>query len=159
MRGIAAFPDEKQLKIVDHPEPHLETETDVKLRMLDVGVCGTDRKIARFEYGVAPASSPYLVLGHESLGEVTETGSAVKGISPGDLVVIMVRRPCARPSCPACAAGRPDFCLTGEFTERGIRGRHGFMTERVVDGQRYMHVVPHELREVGVLVEPLTIAE
>jgi threonine dehydrogenase-like Zn-dependent dehydrogenase len=55
--------------------------------------------------------------------------------------------------------GRQDFCATGDFTERGIKERHGYLTEFVVDDERYMNVVPAHLREVGVLVEPLTIAE
>ncbi len=147
------------MKLVDHPEPRLETDTDVLVEMLDVGVCGTDREIARFEYGSPPAGSPYLVIGHESLAKVLEVGRAVTRVRPGDLVVTMVRRPCGHPECRACSMGRQDFCFTGDFTERGIKGRHGFMTERVVDDQRFMHVVPGHLREVGVLVEPLTIAE
>jgi threonine dehydrogenase-like Zn-dependent dehydrogenase len=122
-------------------------------------VCGTDREIARFDYGTPPAGSPYLVMGHESLGQVTEVGAAVKAVRPGDLVVTMVRRPCDRPDCPACRIGRQDFCVTGRFTERGINGRHGFMTEAVVDDERYLVAVPRALADVGVLIEPLTIAE
>ncbi len=71
----------------------------------------------------------------------------------------MVRRPCDHPGCVACRAGRQDFCYTGDFTERGIKGRHGFMTEFVVDDEKYMNHVPPDLRNVAVLVEPLTIAE
>jgi threonine dehydrogenase-like Zn-dependent dehydrogenase len=127
--------------------------------MLEVGICGTDREICRFDYGTPPADSQYLVIGHESLAEVVRIGSGVKRVKPGDLVVTMVRRPCPHADCRPCRAGRQDFCFTGDFTERGIKGRHGFMTETVVDNQRYMHVVPQGLREIGVLVEPLTIAE
>jgi threonine dehydrogenase-like Zn-dependent dehydrogenase len=54
---------------------------------------------------------------------------------------------------------RQDFCYTGHFTERGISGVHGYMTEYVVDDEKYMNVVPPELRDVAVLLEPLTIAE
>src|SRR5690242_7566681 len=160
MRAVAVFPREKSIRVIaDHPAPLLERDTDVMLEMLDVGVCGTDKEIARFDYGTPPEGSPYLVIGHESLARVTRTGSAVTRVRPGDLVVTMVRRPCGDPSCRACRAGRQDFCFTGAFTERGINGRHGFMTEQVVDDQQFMHVVPAALREVGVLVEPLTIAE
>jgi threonine dehydrogenase-like Zn-dependent dehydrogenase len=55
--------------------------------------------------------------------------------------------------------GRQDFCFTGDFTEHGIKALHGFMAEFVVDEERYLNVVPHELRDVGVLTEPLTVAE
>lgn len=54
---------------------------------------------------------------------------------------------------------RADFCYTGDFTERGIKQAHGFLTDFVVDDYRNMNVVPHSLRDIGVLVEPLTIAE
>jgi threonine dehydrogenase-like Zn-dependent dehydrogenase len=159
MRAVAVFPNEKSIRLVDHPEPTLEHDSDVLLEMLDVGVCGTDREIARFDYGTPPPGSDYLVLGHESLGRVLRVGSSVTRLKAGDLVVPMVRRPCTRPDCRACTKGRQDFCFTGEFTERGIKERHGYMTERVVDDQRFMHSVPVHLRDVAILVEPLTIAE
>jgi len=159
MKAIAAFPKERKIRLIDHPEPRMESDTHVRLRMLEVGICGTDREIARFDYGTPPAGSDYLVIGHESLAQVLEVGRSVNRVKPGDLVVTMVRRPCSHPACPACRSGHQDFCVTGEFTERGINGRHGFMTEQVVDDQAYLHIVPPALRWVGVLVEPLTIAE
>jgi threonine dehydrogenase-like Zn-dependent dehydrogenase len=159
MKAIAVHPKSRTLGLVDHVEPVLRDDHDVALRILDVGVCGTDREICAFEYGLPPAGSDFLVIGHESLGEVTEVGAAVTRVRPGDLVVPMVRRPCAVESCQACRADRQDFCYTGLFTERGIGGAHGFMTERVVDHEKYMNVVPRELRDVAVLTEPLTIAE
>jgi threonine dehydrogenase-like Zn-dependent dehydrogenase len=71
----------------------------------------------------------------------------------------MVRQPCTHPECAACRAGRPDFCYTGDFRERGIKQLHGFMTEFVVDDEDHLNPVPRQLREIAVLVEPLTIAE
>ena len=159
MKAVAVFPASKQISIVDHEPPALSSPTQARLRMLEVGICGTDREICRFDYGIPPAGQDHLIIGHESLGEVVETGSFVSRVKQGDLVVTMVRRPCPHESCVACRAGRQDFCYTGDFTERGINGAHGFMTEFVVDDERYMNVVPPELREIGVLVEPLTIAE
>lgn len=160
MKAVAVFPAEKAVRLVtDHPEPQLERPSDVRLKMLDIGVCGTDREIASFDYGKPPPGSPYLVIGHESLGEVIEVGAGVSRVKRGDLVVTMVRRPCGHLDCPACVIDRPDFCVSGAFTERGINGRHGFMTEQVVDDESYMIVLAPELRDVGVLLEPLTIAE
>lgn len=159
MKAIAVNPKSRQIGLVDHPAPSLRDDHDVVLRMLEVGVCGTDREICAFEYGQPPAGSDQLVIGHESLGEVIEVGADVTRVRPGDLVVPMVRRPCAVESCQACRNDRQDFCYTGRFTERGIGGAHGFLTERVVDHEKYMNVVPRELRDVAVLTEPLTIAE
>ncbi len=106
-----------------------------------------------------PADSPYLIIGHEALGEVTEVGNGVAGLAPGDLAVLTVRRPCPHERCTPCRHSRQDFCITGDFTERGIKGIHGYMTEFVVDDEQYVVKVPRELRDVAVLIEPLTVAE
>jgi threonine dehydrogenase-like Zn-dependent dehydrogenase len=147
------------VRVIDHPEPKIDSPKQAKMRVLDVGVCGTDREIISFEYGTPPAGSDYLIIGHESLSEVVEVGAEVSKVKKGDLVVITVRRPCPHPECVACRQGRQDFCYTGDFTERGIKQQHGYMTEFVVEEEQYLNVVPRELREVAVLVEPLTIAE
>jgi glucose 1-dehydrogenase len=159
MQAIAVVPDRREVKVVEQKEPAIAAPGEVKLRILEVGVCGTDREICSFQYGTPPADSDHLVIGHESLGEVMEVGDKVARLRRGDLVVPTVRRPCPHKTCAACRAGRRDFCYTGDFTERGIKQAHGFMTEVVVDDEAYMNLVPRELREVAVLVEPLTIAE
>jgi len=159
MRAIAVHPSSREVRLIDHPEPPMGQGSDVLVRVLEVGICGTDREIARFEYGTVPPGDDHLVLGHESLTEVVEVGPEVRGLAPGDLAVPMVRRPCSVPPCPACRHGRADFCFTGEYEERGINRRHGYMTERVVDDARWFVRVPRALRHVGVLVEPLTVAE
>ena len=159
MKAIAARPRSKEVQIIDQDEPKVSSPTDVKLRMLEAGVCGTDREICAFQYGTPPSGSEVLVIGHESLGEVIEVGPKVTRVKIGDLVVPMVRRPCPHDYCAACRMDRQDFCFTGDFKERGIKEMHGFMAQYVVDDEKYMNVVPKELREVAVLVEPLTIAE
>lgn len=159
MRAVAVVPDSREVHLIDLEEPPLAGPHDVKVRILDVGVCGTDREICRFDYGTPPSRAAHLVIGHESVGQVIDIGPAVTRVRKGDLVVPMVRRPCPHAGCSACRADRQDFCFTGDFHERGIKDAHGFMTEVVVDDERYMNVVPEALRDVAVLVEPLTIAE
>lgn len=159
MKAIAVTPRIKELAIISQAEPKISSPTDVKLRMLEAGVCGTDKEICAFEYGAPPSGSEQLVIGHESLGEVVDVGSKVTRVKLGDLVVPMVRRPCPHATCIACRADRQDFCFTGDFQERGIKERHGFMAQFVVDDEKYMNPVPKEMRDVAVLVEPLTIAE
>ncbi len=159
MRAVAVYPTRREVHVVDHPEPKITTDSQAKMRVLDVGVCGTDREIVSFQYGTPPEGSDYLIIGHESLSEVVEAGSKVSNVKAGDLVVMTVRRPCPHPDCVACREGRQDFCYTGDFTERGIKQNHGYMTEFVVEEDRYLNPVPRELRDVAVLVEPLTIAE
>ena len=159
MKAISVHPSKREVRLIDHEEPRITTPTGVKLRMLDVGICGTDREICGFEYGTPPRGSDYLVIGHESLGEVVEVGRGVTRVKVGDIVVPTVRRVCPHDHCVACRAGRQDFCFTGDFKERGIKEAHGFMTEIVVDDEAFMNVVPRYLRDVAVLAEPLTTAE
>ena len=159
MKAVAVEPIARRVRVVEHPEPAMTAATEVKLRMLEVGICGTDREIVTFQYGTPPPGGDYLVIGHESLAEVVETGPGVTRVKRGDLVVPMVRRPCPHAECVPCRAGRQDFCVTGDYTERGIKGAHGFMTEAVVEDEAYLNVVPAGLRDVAVLSEPLTIAE
>ena len=110
--------------------------------MLDIGICGTDKEICSFAYGTPPPGDDYLIIGHESVAEVTEVGSAVSRLRVGDLVVPTVRRPCPHPECRACRSGHQDYCYTGDFSERGIKEAHGYMAEYVVDYERYMNPVP-----------------
>jgi glucose 1-dehydrogenase len=159
MKAIAVVPGRREVKLLSMPEPRIGAPTEVRVRILEVGVCGTDKEICAFEYGIPPSGSEHLVIGHESLGEVVEVGGGVTKVKPGDLVVVMVRRPCDVPECEPCRAGRADFCSTGQYVERGINGVHGFMTEYVVDDEKWLVPVPRSLRDVAVLVEPLTIAE
>jgi threonine dehydrogenase-like Zn-dependent dehydrogenase len=159
MQAVAVFPEKRDVRVIDHPEPSIQSPSQAKMRVLDVGICGTDREIVSFQYGTPPEGFEYLVIGHESLSEVVEAGPGVKQVKPGDLVVTTVRRPCHHDWCGPCRQGRQDFCYSGDFTERGIKGRHGFMTEYIVEEERYLNVVPAGLRDVAVLIEPLTIAE
>jgi threonine dehydrogenase-like Zn-dependent dehydrogenase len=159
MRAISVFPSEKEIRLTSEPTPALVSPTQARVRVLDVGVCGTDREICAFEYGTPPPGSDHLVIGHECVGEVIGVGMGVSQVKPGDLVIPMVRRPCPHAHCAACRAGRQDFCFTGDFRERGIKEAHGFMTDEIVEEERYLNVVPRELADVAVLVEPLTIAE
>ena len=159
MRAVGIFPSRKEARVIEHPEPRIEGPSQAKIRMLEVGVCGTDKDICAFLFGTPPPGSDYLVLGHESLGEVVEAGPEATGIKPGDLVVSVVRLPCGEDTCIACRSRRQDFCVTGGYREHGIKSLHGFMTEYVVARADELHTIPQALRDIAVLIEPLTIAE
>jgi threonine dehydrogenase-like Zn-dependent dehydrogenase len=159
MKAVAVYPGAQQLKLVERQAPPAVQPDEVMLRVLDLGICGTDREICSFEYGTPPPGDDHLVIGHEALGQVVEVGSAVEALGPGDLVVPTVRRPCPHSGCRACRSGHQDYCYTGDFTERGIKEAHGYMTEFVVDLQHNLVLVPASLADLGVLTEPLTIAE
>jgi threonine dehydrogenase-like Zn-dependent dehydrogenase len=122
-----------------------------------VGICGTDREEAAGGRSKPPAGQTELVIGHEMFGKVVETGKSVTRVSAGDLAVFTVRRGCGK--CLPCLMNRPDMCQTGEYVERGIWGLDGYQTEFVVDKEQYVVRVPTDLEPVGVLCEPLSVAE
>jgi threonine dehydrogenase-like Zn-dependent dehydrogenase len=96
-----------------------------------------------------------VILGHESLGRVTDTGGNT-GVEVGDLVVGIVRRPDPVP-CPNCAVGEWDMCRNGQYTERGIKQIDGFMSERWRIEPGFFTKVDPSLGILGVLLEPTTV--
>ena len=158
MKAIAVFPKLKKIDIIDIAEPAITSPDEVLFKVLGVGICGTDREIARFDYGTPPDGADSFVLGHECLGEVVKVGERVTRFRPGDLVVPTVRRPCDE-QCDACIRQQSDMCYSGLFHERGIGRANGYMTRLVVERELYLTRLAPSLREVGVLLEPLTISE
>jgi len=129
-------------------------EGEVLVRTLEVGVCGTDREISEGHFGVPPEGEQLLVLGHEALAVVEREGY---GFTSGQLVTATVRRSCGR--CIACAAGSPDSCLTGDYSERGITRLHGYARELVAEDPTQLVAIPSSLGRVGVLAEPTSICQ
>jgi threonine dehydrogenase-like Zn-dependent dehydrogenase len=156
MRAVVVRPPVPGAALVDVPAPTL-TPGAVRIRVIEVGICGTDHDIVAGKYGQAPAGSADLILGHENLGEIAEVGAEVSGFAVGDLVVATVRRGCGR--CRFCLANRSDLCETGGFTERGISGAHGYLAEEYVELPDYLLRIPSRLRGIAVLLEPLSVVE
>jgi len=157
MKAIINVSNTSTLRLADYPEPAITAADEVKLRVLRVGICGTDREEAVGGRSKPPAGKKELVLGHEMIGQVVEIGQAVTRVKHGDLAVLTVRRGCGK--CLPCKMNRPDMCRTGNYRERGIWGLDGYQTEFVVDKEQYLVRVPPELEAVGVLCEPLSVAE
>jgi threonine dehydrogenase-like Zn-dependent dehydrogenase len=157
MKAIALIPGTRILRLVDRPEPSIAESDQVKLRVLRVGICGTDREQAAGGRAKAPPSYGDLVLGHEMFGQVTDVGRAVTLVTPGDYAVFTVRRGCGQ--CRCCAMNRSDMCQTGLYSECGIWALDGYQTKYVVDREQYIVRVAPEVAAVGVLAEPLSIAE
>jgi threonine dehydrogenase-like Zn-dependent dehydrogenase len=157
MKAIALVPGTTTLRLVDRPEPAIASADDVKLQVLQVGICGTDREEAAGGRAAAPPGQQELIIGHEMIGRVVETGPSVTAVRPGDHAVFTVRRGCGR--CPACSVHRSDMCYTGDYADRGISLRDGYQAEYVVDSERYVVKVPEEIASIGVLCEPMSIAQ
>jgi len=139
------------------PKPKIETPHQVLVRVVEVGINGTDYSIVQGNEFDMPPEENTMTLGHEVVGVVEEVGSEVRTVKVGDLVVATVRRGCGL--CAPCLHGRSDMCQTGLFTERGIHKRHGFFTEYFVDDEEYVIRVPEGVEQLAVLAEPLSIAE
>ena len=128
----------------------------MQIKILRVGVDGTDKEINAAEYGAAPTGDDYLIVGHESFGRVEAVGPNVTEFKPGDYVALTVRRP---GSSIYDEIGTYDMTTDDTYFERGINLRHGYLTEYVVDEPEYIIRVPENLKEVGVLIEPMSVAQ
>jgi threonine dehydrogenase-like Zn-dependent dehydrogenase len=157
MKAIAIVPGTAGSQVVERPEPSITTQDEVKVRIIRVGICGTDREEVFGGRAQAPDGQKELVIGHEMFGQVMSTGSSVTRAKPGDYAVFTVRRGCGE--CPSCLMNRADMCQTGKYLERGIRGLDGYQTEYAVDKEQYIVPVSAELEPVGVLMEPLSVVE
>lgn len=126
-------------------------ERDVVVRVRYCGVCASDLSAVRRG---DPAAFP-LVPGHEIVGEVSEVGPGVTRFSAGDLVAVGNIVDSCR-TCPACRAGRENWChegvtLTYGGTDRedGSRTQGGYSSEYVVD-EHFAYPVPPGLDPAGV---------
>ena len=157
MKAIVIKPGVKDsIHMRDMPDPALRPD-EVAVKMIRVGLCATDAEINQGVYGKAPDGDEYLILGHENLGVVEDVGKKVKGWKPGDLVVATVRRPCG--VCPQCKMGENDMCSSGQYTERGIMRRHGYMAEFYTEKPLFLNKIPKEIRDFAVLLEPMSVVE
>lgn len=160
MNAIAVYPGQpNSVHLTTLPKPTVEDIADgrgVLVRVIRVGVDGTDKEINAAEYGQAPPGFDFLITGHEGFGQVEQVGPNVTEVKPGDYVVATVRRP---GSSIYDLIGTNDMTTDDVYYERGINLRHGFLTNYYVDNADYIVKIPPTLKEVGVLLEPLTVAE
>ena len=160
MKAVAVTPGKPNtIHLRDVPNPRVEDVPNgrgVLIKILRVGVDGTDKEINAAEYGAAPAGHDFLIIGHESFGRVEAVGPSVTEFKPGDYVALTVRRP---GSSIYDQIGTYDMTTDDSYFERGINLRHGFLTEYVVDSPEYIIRVPENLKEVGVLMEPMSVAQ
>lgn len=158
MRAVAIRPGApRSAHLMELPRPH-PTPEQYLVQVLEVGIDGTDRELDAGEHGEAPPGEDRLVLGHEALGRIAAECSGDVYCREGELVVPTVRRPCPE-RCLNCRNGEPDFCFTGDYLERGIKGRHGYLSDYVAVHADHLVRIPDDLRPVGVLVEPMSIVE
>jgi glucose 1-dehydrogenase len=160
MKAITVYPGKPDsVHLTDAPNPSLDEIPNgrgVLVKVLRVGVDGTDKEINAAEYGAAPAGYDYLIIGHEGFGRIEAVGPNVTEFKPGDYVVATVRRP---GKSIYDLIGTNDMTTDDTYFERGINLRHGYLTEYYVDDAEFIVKVPQGLKHVGVLLEPTTVVE
>src|SRR5881392_4200815 len=160
MKAISVFPGKPEsVHLTDLPKPAVDqvpSGRGVLVKVLRVGVDGTDKEINAAEYGAAPSGYDFLVLGHESFGRVEAVGSNVSELRPGDYVVATVRRP---GTSIYDRIGTNDMTTDDVYYERGINLRHGYLSEFYVDDAEFIVKIPRGLKDVGVLLEPMSVVQ
>lgn len=160
MKAIAVKPGiQNSVHLVEMPKPSLDEIPNgrgVLVKVLRVGVDGTDKEINNAEYGASPNGDGFLVIGHEGFGVVEEVGENVQELKKGDYVVATVRRP---GTSIYDLIGTNDMTTDDTYFERGINLRHGYLSEFYVDDAEFIVKIPRGLKEVGVLLEPMTVVQ
>ncbi len=160
MKAIAVKPGiQNSVHLVEMPKPSVDEIPNgrgVLVKVLRVGVDGTDKEINNAEYGASPNGDNFLVIGHEGFGVVEEVGENVHELKIGDYVVATVRRP---GTSIYDLIGTNDMTTDDTYFERGINLRHGFLSEFYVDDAEFIVKIPRGLKEVGVLLEPMTVVQ
>jgi len=143
----------RDLRIEQRPVP-TPSEGEVLVRILSVGVCGSD--VHYYEHGRIGdfvVRSP-LVLGHESSGQIVEVGDGVSPARVGERVAIEPGAPCGR--CDQCRAGRYNLCPNIRF--HGTPPIDGTLSEFVAVKSELAFKVPDEISDnAAALLEPLSV--
>lgn len=145
----------RQMEMMEVPEPSIENETDVKIRMKKVGVCGSDiHYYVSGRIGDQVVRYPFAV-GHEGAGSVVAVGRGVTKLKPGDLVAIDPAMPCFE--CDQCRAGRHHTCRKLKFL--GCPGQaEGCLSEFIVMPETSCYATGQNLTaDQAALSEPLSI--
>src|SRR6185312_7390814 len=94
--------------LAEHPRPAIEAPTDAVVRVIKTTICGTDLHILK---GDVPTVSPGRILGHEGVGVIEQTGSAVTDFKVADRVLISCITSCGK--CERCREGMYSHCAHG----------------------------------------------
>jgi len=146
----------RHIEVREVPDPLLENDADVLIRVGAVGLCGSDlHYYAEGRIGGQIVEYPFIA-GHECAGTINQVGPAVRRLKSGDRVAIDPAIVCG--ICDQCLTGRPNTCR--RLLYLGTPGQtSGALCEFIVMQERNCHPLPEGLTlEEGVLVEPLSIA-
>ena len=145
----------------DRPIPELKNADDIRIKILGVGICGTDLHIL-MDPPLHPAQ-PGIIFGHEFCGQVDAVGPAVTGLKPGDKVIVDPHPPCGY--CNNCRSNRPEMCenlflhgegIEGQAATRGIFRDGGLASYTVIPAGSAYKIAQDTPFHRMALAEPLS---
>lgn len=145
----------RKMEMKEVPEPHITGPGDVKIRMLVVGICGSDiHYYTQGNIGTQVVEYPFTV-GHEGAGIVVETGKNVTKVKPGDKIAIDPAMPCWQ--CDQCRIGRHHTCRNLRFL--GCPGQaEGCLSEYLIMPEESCYPLTGNLTtDHGSISEPMAI--
>jgi L-iditol 2-dehydrogenase len=151
----AILTDIRKIEVWDVPEPSIQTDTDVLLRVAAVGLCGSDLQYySTGRIGNDVVQFPFTI-GHECVAEVQETGIDVQKVKPGDRVVVDPAVSCG--TCDQCLDGRPNTCRNLRFL--GCPQQlDGSLAEFIVMPESNCYLLEEGIdTKMGILAEPISI--
>ena len=145
----------EKIEIIEKPVPEIINPDDVLIKMMSVGICGSDiHYYKEGNIGSQIVKYPFIV-GHEGAGIIEKTGSSVTRVKPGDRVAIDPAMPCY--SCEQCKAGRFHTCKKLKFL--GCPGQaEGCFSEYLVMPATSCYILNKNITmDQGALSEPMAI--
>ena len=133
----------------DMPEPMIEKADDVKIKVVNCGICGSE---VHAYHGLHPFRIPPIVSGHEVAGDVVEVGPGVPRFKVGDRVTVEPHYGCGH--CWYCGHGLYNVCPDKKVL--GAGGWSGGLGEYIVTPEQTVVKLPDTLSyEEGALIEPV----
>ncbi len=145
----------------DRPIPQIKNPDDVQIKILGVGICGTDLHIL-MDPPLHPSNSN-IIFGHEFCGQVTAVGKAVTGLKAGDKVIVDPHPACGY--CNDCRSNRPEMCenlflhgegIEGQAATRGIFRNGGLASYAVIPAHSAYKISQETPYQRMALAEPLS---
>ena len=152
----------KDIRVEEVPEPQIDEDYDVKVKLHWCGICGSDLHEYLAGPIFIPVDTPHpvtgetapVIMGHEFSGEVVEVGPGVTNVKPGDRVVVEPLD--IDDTCPSCKDGRENQCVSLGF--HGLAGKGGGFADYTTFRHKFVHKIPDSLPyDKAALVEPIAV--
>lgn len=150
MKALVKRFDAPGLALEEVAEPEAGIN-DVKIRVLQTGICGTDLHIYDWDSWAQRTIPLGLTIGHEFVGEIVEVGSNVTDFHAGDIVSGEGHVVCGR--CRNCLAGRRHLCAHTLGT--GVQRSGCFADFIVLPMTNVWRHSPEIPRDVAAIFDPL----